>query len=376
MIRLFHTADLHLGLKFTRGGYAPTLRDRLVTRRLECLRAMVALAQERACQVFVIAGDLFDTPRVAKGLVREAAAILARFEGVIVVLPGNHDYVQGEDPLWPGFVDALGEGHHLLQHETPCDLREQGVPLVLFPGVCASRHSQTNAVGWVPAALASLDLPDEVRRIGVAHGSLEGLSPDFGGDYFPMTKGELEATGLDLWLLGHTHVRFPDRDRFEGDRVLFPATPEPDGFDCRHAGHAWIIELEADGTVRGESVRTGTHRFRTVVKTLANEADLEAVKTEFATFSAEEDLVKLILSGRLPGELFESRGEWLAALEKSVLYLESDLSDLHREIRGTDIGREFTIGSFPQRLLGGLAESGAEADALQLAWDLVKEARS
>jgi hypothetical protein len=191
-----------------------------------------------------------------------------------------------------------------------------------------------------------------------------------------MTKGELEATGLDLWLLGHTHVRFPDRDRFEGDRVLFPATPEPDGFDCRHAGHAWIIELEADGTVRGESVRTGTHRFRTVVKTLANEADLEAVKTEFATFSAEEDLVKLILSGRLPGELFESRGEWLAALEKSVLYLESDLSDLHREIRGTDIGREFTIGSFPQRLLGGLAESGAEADALQLAWDIVKEARS
>jgi exonuclease SbcD len=376
MIRLFHTADLHLGLKFTRGGYAPALRDRLVERRLECLRGMVALAQERGCQVFVIAGDLFDTPRVAKGLVREAAAILARFEGVVMVLPGNHDYVQEEDPLWPGFVDALGEGHHLLQRETPCDLREQGIPLVLFPGVCGSRHSQTNAVGWVPAALASLELPDEVRRVGVAHGSLEGLSPDFGGDYFPMTKGELEATGLDLWLLGHTHVRFPDRDRFEGDRVLFPATPEPDGFDCRHAGHAWIVEIEADGTVRGESVRTGTHRFRTVVKTLANEADLEAVKSEFASFSADEDLAKLILSGRLPGELFEGRGEWLAALEKSVLYLESDLSDLHREIRATDIGREFTIGSFPHRLLGGLAQSGAEADALQLAWDLVKEARS
>jgi hypothetical protein len=376
MIRLFHTADLHLGLKFTRGGYAPALRDRLVERRLECLRGMVALAQERGCQVFVIAGDLFDTPRVAKGLVREAAAILARFEGVVVVLPGNHDYVQEEDPLWPGFVDALGEGHHLLQRETPCDLREQGIPLVLFPGVCGSRHSQTNAVGWVPAALASLELPDEVRRVGIAHGSLEGLSPDFGGDYFPMTKGELEATGLDLWLLGHTHVRFPDRDRFEGDRVLFPATPEPDGFDCRHAGHAWIVELEADGAVRGESVRTGTHRFRTVVKTLANEADLEAVKTDFASFSADEDLAKLILSGRLPGELFEGRGEWLAALEKSVLYLESDLSDLHREIRAADIGREFTIGSFPHRLLGGLAESGAEADALQLAWDLVKEARS
>jgi len=100
------------------------------------------------------------------------------------------------------------------------------------------------------------------------------------------------------------------------------------------------------------------------------------VKAEFATFSADGDLAKLILSGRLPGDLFESRGEWLAALEKSVLYLEADISDLHREIRATDIGREFSIGSFPHRLLGGLAESGDDADALQLAWDLVKEARS
>lgn len=376
MIRLFHTADLHLGLKFTRGGYAPALRERLVARRLESLRGMIELAHERSCQVFVIAGDLFDTPLVAKGLVREAASILARFEGIVAVLPGNHDYVQEEDPLWPTFVDALGERHHLLQRETPCDLREQGIPLVLFPGVCGSRHSRTNAVGWVPGALASLDLPDEVRRVGIAHGSLEGLSPDFGGDYFPMTKGELESTGLDLWLLGHTHARFPDRDRFEGERVLFPATPEPDGFDCRHAGHAWIIELDSDGAVRGESVRTGAHRFRTVVKTITSEADLEAVKAEFGTFSANEDLAKLILSGRLPGDLFEGRGEWLGAMEKSVLYLESDLSGLHREIRASDIGREFTIGSFPHRLLGGLAESGDDADALQLAWDLVKEARS
>jgi len=376
MIRLFHTADLHLGLKFTRGGYGPALRERLVARRLESLRGMITLAHERGCHVFVIAGDLFDTPLVAKGLVREAAAILARFEGVVAVLPGNHDYAQEEDPLWPTFVDALGEGHHLLRRETPCDLREQGIPLVLFPGVCGSRHSRTNAVGWVPDALSSLDLPDEVRRVGIAHGSLEGLSPDFGGDYFPMTKGELESSGLDLWLLGHTHVRFPDRDRFEGERVLFPATPEPDGFDCRHAGHAWIIELDSDGAVRGESVRTGAHRFRTVVKTITGEADLEAVKAEFGTFSANEDLAKLILSGRLPGELFEGRGEWLGAMEKSVLYLESDLSGLHREIRASDIGREFTIGSFPHRLLGGLAGSGDDADALQLAWDLVKEARS
>lgn len=376
MIRLFHTADLHLGLKFTRGGYSPALQKQLVDQRLETLRSMVDLANARECGVFVIAGDLFDTPRVAKGLVRETAEILTRFEGIVVVLPGNHDYVQEDDPLWPPFIDALGEGHHLLSRETPCDLREQGVPLVLFPGVCGSRHSKENAVGWVPAALASLALPDEVRRVGVAHGSLEGLSPDFSGDYFPMTRKELESSGMDVWLLGHTHVRHPDRDAFSGERVLFPATPEPDGFDCRHAGHAWIVEISEKGEVSGESVRTGRFRFRTVAKMVTGEPDLAALQSEFTTYSSDTDLVKVALSGRLPGDLYDTRGEWLEALRKSVLYLEDDFSGLIKEIRAADIEREFTQGSFPFRLLSGLAGEDGDPESLQIAWDLVKEARA
>jgi DNA repair protein SbcD/Mre11 len=376
MIRLFHTADLHLGLKFTRGGYSPALQKQLVDQRLETLRSMVDLANARECGVFVIAGDLFDTPRVAKGLVRETAEILTRFEGIVVVLPGNHDYVQEDDPLWPPFIDALGEGHHLLSRETPCDLREQGVPLVLFPGVCGSRHSKENAVGWVTAALASLDLPDEVRRVGVAHGSLEGLSPDFSGDYFPMTRKELESPGMDVWLLGHTHVRHPDRDAFTGERVLFPATPEPDGFDCRHAGHAWIVEISEKGEVSGESVRTGRFRFRTVAKMVTGEPDLAALQSEFTTYSSETDLVKVALSGRLPGDLYDTRGEWLEALRKNALYLEDDLTGLIKEIRAADIEREFTQGSFPFRLLSGLAGEDGDPESLQIAWDLVKEAKA
>lgn len=376
MTRLFHTADLHLGLKFTRDGYSPALQKRLVERRLATLKSMVDGANARACGVFVVAGDLFDTPRVAKGLVREAAEILRQFAGVVAVLPGNHDYAQEDDPLWPPFCDALGEGHHLLRRETPCDLRDQGIPLVLFPGVCGSRHSKENAVGWVPAALAELALPDEVRRVGVAHGSLEGLSPDFGGDYFPMTRKELEASGMDVWLLGHTHLRHPDRDRFEGETVLFPATPEPDGFDCRHPGHAWIVEISETGTVSGESVRTGSFQFRSVSAQVAGEADLESLRSQFAAFSPETDLVKLSLSGRLPGELYDARGEFLESLRGNALYLEDDLSGLLREIRSADIEREFTEGSFPHRLLSHLAGNPEDGAALQIAWDLVKEAKS
>ena len=375
-VRLFHTADLHVGLKFTRAGYPPDLRDRLVEQRLLTLGAMVDLANERDCRLFVIAGDLFDTPRVAKGLVRQTAHTLARFEGVVAVLPGNHDYAQEDDPLWTPFVDALGEGHHLLRSEEPCDLTRQGIPLVLFPGVCNSRHSTENAVGWIPAALKNLTLQDDVRCVGVAHGSLEGLSPDFGGDYFPMTRTELESAGMDVWLLGHTHVRHPDRGQFEGERILFPATPEPDGFDCRHGGHAWIVEISETGGVSGESVPTGTFRFRSVETTVSSEVDISTVEAEFTKFQAERDLVKLRIVGRVPTEFFEARGDLLASLRQQVLYLEDDLSGLLREIRTADIEHEFTEESFPFRLLKGLAGESGDPEALQIAWELVKEAQS
>jgi hypothetical protein len=191
-----------------------------------------------------------------------------------------------------------------------------------------------------------------------------------------MTEGELLATGLDLWLLGHTHIRHPDRDGLDGDRILFPATPEPDGFDCRHGGHAWLVQVSDSGAVSGESLHTGTFRFHKLERTLTGEADMEALRAEFAGFDPQHDLIKLRLEGRLPSHLFETRQDLIRHLETRVLYLEPDLSGLVKEIRLDDIEEEFTEGSFPYRLLTGLAGEDGHPEALQLAWDLVMEARS
>ncbi|MEQ1842090.1 MAG: hypothetical protein ABL994_16920, partial [Verrucomicrobiales bacterium] len=60
----------------------------------------------------------------------------------------------------------------------------------------------------------------------------------------------------------------------------------------------------------------------------------------------------------------------------NLLYLEDDLSGLIREIRSSDIEREFTQGSFPFRLRSGVAGSADDAEALQIAWELVKEAKA
>jgi DNA repair exonuclease SbcCD nuclease subunit len=372
-IRILHTADLHLGMKFT-GRYPAGVRESLVKARFETLGTMVETANAQGADVFVIAGDLFHGQNVARRDVRAAAETLGRFSGrLLLVLPGNHDFLQeGESPLWDRFRDSAGDRVLLLTEPQPYPLAEYELPMVVYPGPCTAKHSPANAIGWVQSEPKEPD----AWRIGVAHGSLEGVSPDFQGDYYPMTADELRGAGLDLWLMGHTHNRVPDVDQGRESHILFSATPEPDGFDCLHPGYAWLIELNDNRSLSYRSVTTGRHRFSVQEVVLNSEDDLETLRAQFGQFDPERDLVKLALKGRLPAELFDQRGTLLEELKQSVLHLEPDFTELFRRITSDDVDRKFTEGSFPHRLLTRLVQAGGDPRALQLAYDLIQEVRS
>lgn len=374
MIKMFHTADVHVGLKFTRG-YAESLQQSLIAERIAVVSRMADLANQEGCQLFVVAGDLFDNLRVSKTLLRETAEALNRFEGLVAILPGNHDYAQeADDPVWPVFEDSLGERHLILRQRKPYDLEPWDLPAVLYPGVCHSKHSKENAIGWVNEAIEG-DTSGKAR-IGIAHGSLSGLSPDFNGDYFPMTPAELEAVGVDVWLLGHTHIRYPNADAGCNARIFYPATPEPDGFRCDHPGYALVISVEADGHVEFKSVTTGKFHFHEIVESdVESASDLDRVERRISEFRGGQHLVKLKLQGRLDGESFTELAAFIERLEDCVEHLEVDQDELLKAVRQADIDAEFTEGSFPHRLLSELARSDEDQFALQLAYDLVKEAK-
>ncbi|MBW1953490.1 MAG: DNA repair exonuclease [Deltaproteobacteria bacterium] len=372
-LRLLHTADLHLGMKFA-GRYPPEVRERLVQARFETLGGLVETANAAGADLFLIAGDLFHDQNVALRDIRAAAQALDRFLGrAVLVLPGNHDFLQeGKCPLWDRFQEYAGDRVVLLSEPRPYPLADYDLPVVIYPGPCTAKHSSENAIGWIRQRAKDL----EGWHIGVAHGSLEGTSPDFQGNYYPMTRKELERTGLDLWLLGHTHLRVPDLDQGRDSRILIPATPEPDGFDCRHPGHAWLIELQADGSLFYRSLVTGRHCFSVQEAEVSSEDDLNLLRARFQRFNPECDLVKLFLRGYLPGELYDRRGTLLEELRRQVLYLEPDFTALYRRIGAEDIDREFTEGSFPHRLLTRLAQAAGDPRALQLAYELIQEVRA
>ena len=104
-MKIFHCADLHLGLQFTK--YPEELAQELREARFTTLEKMVNLANEARCDLFVVAGDLFDHLKVSQRYLARAAKILAGFDRVAVVLPGNHDFYSGaSDDFW-----KIGRAH-------------------------------------------------------------------------------------------------------------------------------------------------------------------------------------------------------------------------------------------------------------------------
>ncbi|HEY8278804.1 MAG TPA: metallophosphoesterase [Bdellovibrionota bacterium] len=362
-LKIFHCADLHLGLRFS--SYPSEISERLREARFLSLEKMVARANREGCRLFVVAGDLFDTLKVAQRDVARAAKILSGFEGTAAVLPGNHDFHAGAaDDFWKHFT--AGEKGNVLLLEKPGVYPLAEIDTVLYASPCHSKHSPSHALGWLEGAKR----PEANFHIGIAHGSFEGLSPDLQGDYFPMKAADLvRHKFIDLWLLGHIHVPHPLKPG-SADRIFYSGTHEPDGFDCRHEGRAWLLGLGADKGIRAESLSTGAFRFREEELSIRNLQDLAAFSARFSPEEGARTLLKFSLAGSLAREEYERLGAELESLKARFFHLRADFSALALELAPADIEREFTSGSFPHRLLSELLE---DREALQLAYQLLSE---
>lgn len=370
-IKIFHTADLHLGMRFA--GY-PEIQNELINARYETLEKMVAIANKEECDLFVIAGDLFDRVTVKAKEISRAVKILNEFNGeLVIVLPGNHDYYTSDSSLWENFSQLAGDRILVLKEPKIYDLSNYHLDAVVFSCPCSSKHSAENMLGWIKNNSINSDL----LKIGIAHGSLEGVSPDFDKTYYPMTNKELEAIGLDLWLLGHTHLPWPERPDGKS-RVFIPGTPEPDGFDCKHEGSAYIIKIDSPSKRKVQRIITGKYRFLIKQIMLHNEDSIKRMEDEYCKEEYQNTILRLILKGRLKKEDLTKVKEATKSIEEKIVYLEVIQEELNEEITSELINSEFTQDSFPHQLLLSLLkeEGNVYNKALQKAYDMIREIKN
>lgn len=368
-LKIFLTSDIHLGMKFSTH---PKVQGELAEARFLTLSNLVQKANEEQCDLFVVAGDLFEREKAAKKDVLRAVQTLREFQGnLVAVLPGNHDFISnGQNNLWASFEENA-DNVLVLKNKQVESLQHYDLDVNLYPAPCDAKHSCENNAEWIKNESKDEDVQ---FHIGVAHGSLEGFSPDFEDNYFPLTQSELEAFNLDLWLLGHTHIQYP-KNPGPKDRIFYPATPEPDGFNCSHEGKAWILKLDDEKNVEPMSLSTGMYRFIHKELTLPLDSDVESLITNSLPLDRESVLLKLKLKGRILEEEYEKLEQIKSNLEDSFFDIKIDYSDVARAITPDIINREFTQGSFPHRLLSELTQKEEDWEALQVAYDMINGVR-
>lgn len=370
MIRIFLTGDNHIGLMYA-GHEKPEI---LQEKRITAFEGMVREANRENCGLFVIAGDLFHrTTGITRKTVGRLMDLLAGFQGTVAVLPGNHDYYDGGVLVWQYFRNLLPSYDNimLLSEDRPYSLVCGEEDVVLYPAVCRSLHSEPgeNNLTWIkhepfPA--------DSAFRIGIAHGAVEGETIDREGSYFLMKREELEKIPVDVWLLGHTHVPFPqglsENAYTACGRIFNAGTHVQTDVSCNTDGECFLIQIDADKTVRARKYRSGNVRF------YRKELTLSAGQFERQLNGAlggleKESVVDVVLSGAVSAEEYEDRHR---IVENALAgFLEGSCHDagLSRLITKAQIGAEFPETSFAAGFLNALLADPKEA---QLAYELLK----
>lgn len=368
MLRILHTADLHIGMSYN--NYPDHIRKSLMQARLDSLDVLVDKANQYQCHMLVIAGDLFHSTRVTKKIMEQVRQKLDNFTGACVaILPGNHDYDDKANGLWDALQEGCSDKILIMNEYQTYSLEIDGQGLVLYPAYCDSQHSEQHRLVWMQD-LKNLD--PELLHIGVAHGSIEGLSPDFNKKYFPMKWRDMEDIPMDLWLLGHTHISYPEGSLSQSSRIFVPGTPEPDGLDYRGTATAWLLEIDEKKMIQASKVETGQYRFVDQRYPVNSEKDLEAIRQNLGN-KLEHTVARIKLHGYMDEDLRHKVSEFEQELRSELYYLlEYNLSDLKMIVDLDLIQRQYTRDGFAQRFLLKLTD---DPDALQLAYELIEEAR-
>ncbi len=379
MVKIFVTGDNHFGRKYDR---YPEVKDKLIQSRFDCLRDMIHKAESDACELFVVTGDLFDNINTVKvGDIKQVADILSLFSGTVIVLPGNHDYYTGDEKVWRDFENALSSRDHnviLIKEFRPYHFSTQEETVVIYPAFCQAKHAKENNLNWIKNA----DIQKTgVINIGVAHGAIRGVTPDMKEEYFLMTENELSGVPVDAWLIGHTHIPYPEGLQEDSDtagyKIFNAGTHEQTDLHNNTDGNGFILSIEKQGSIAKVLARkyvSGKVRFydlRINVKPDRATALADALKNALDGKS-KNAIVRVRVSGSIKQSEYQDKEKIYQEILGEYLTYEKEDHELSEEITAEKIRTEFAETSFAAQFMEALTENPTE---LQMAYQLLRSCR-
>ncbi len=322
MLRLLHTADVHLGARHTDlGDRATALRER----SFEAFKAAVDLAIAEKVDLFLIAGDLFDSNAQPRRSVERVAAEIGRLVKAkirTVIIPGTHDVYDRASIYRAYDLPALAgatpgdDWVTLLTPDRP-DIHLAALDAVVYGRVFATKSAPRSPLQDFGAAADSR----ATWKVGLVHGAVF-IPGRVERDDVIVTTDEIAASGLHYLALGHWHSA--QQAKAGSTIYAYSGAPEPVAVDQDRAGSVMLATLEAVGDGQSVSVeerRVGRTRFETLELDLAALGSQPALVEQLRTMADPDLVLDVRLTGIRPDDLDVSVDEVEAELRDAFFRL-------------------------------------------------------
>ena len=362
MLRLLHTADVHLGARHA------DLGDRAATQRERQFAAFVAtidLALAEKVDLVLIAGDLFDSNVQPKRSVERAASQLQRLVEArirLVIAPGTHDVFDRASIYraydLPAMAGAVGS-----DLVTVLDPDHPDVHLRSLDAVVHGRCFATKRAPHSP--LDGLDTSKDDRatwHIGLLHAAL-AIEGKTDGDDVVVTNDEIAATHLDYLALGHWHST--QKGKAGRTSWAYSGAPEPVAMDQDGAGNVLVVSLEeADGRKRVtvEERKVGRTRVEKVQLDAASVGSQPSLVAKLAERADPDLVLDVEITGMKPDELDVHADEVEAELADRFLKLRVRDRSVAPLPDGPTVSTDTVLGAFIRDLEAQIAEAEARDD--------------
>ena len=359
MIRILHTADLHLDAPLASLALRdPELRESVAAATRAAFERIVDTAISERVAALLIAGDLFDGKARSA---RTAAFLIGQFERLGAAgirsfcIKGNHD---AENPV-TGALDLPACVHVFDARGGKVQLDED----VWIHGVSfADRHAPESLLPRFAAPVAG------AVNIAMLHTSLGGAA---GHDtYAPCSLGDLVRMGFDYWALGHVHKR---QVHAADPWVVMPGTPQ--GRDMGETGpkSASLLSI-AEGRIEVCEVPTSVVEFARATLDISGVETDDALRASLrdylrahaAALAAGAGVLRLTLTGTPPRrwQILRDQDFWSEqaariARETGTLWLDA----LHVDLDRTEAGATGAAGELAALMAEIAREPGHAAGA-------------
>ncbi|GGE69939.1 exonuclease [Streptosporangium jomthongense] len=325
MPRFLHTADWQMGRTYSRFDTEDSAA--LVEARYEAIERLAALATEHQCDAVLVAGDVFDAQTVADRTIRRVFNATKGFSGPWIMLPGNHDAALAES-VWTRAkrLDAVPDNVHLLLEPGVIRLPEQGMAVLAAP------LTQRHTYGDLTAPFNQMETPPGLLRIGLAHGSVQGVLPEDIDSTNPIAPDRAATAKLDYLALGDWHGT-----KQINERTWYSGTPEPERFRNNEAGYVLIVDIDTPGaTPQISRHKTARYQWHQWQESFSVPSDVDDLLNRINQLP-EASVLDIKLSGTLTLAGDQKLTEALAIAEARFRSVTCDRSKLQLEPTEDDI---------------------------------------